>query len=118
MKARSFRKTISKPNFYLVRVEWSAPARDDLEELVRYISRDSVLYAQRFAERVVQAARKLKDFPLRGRAIPEAKDKTMRELIVQGYRLMYRVETQRILILALMHGRRDLTHPENQPWDA
>jgi plasmid stabilization system protein ParE len=31
---------------------------------------------------------------------------------------MYRLEAERVLILAVMHGRRDLGQPGNQPWEA
>lgn len=101
-----------------MRVEWSDFARDDLDDLVRYISRDSAFYAQTFAERVLMATRRLSDHPSSGRQIPEAEDKTMREIIVQGYRVMYRVEPEQVLILAVMHGSRDMSNPDNQPWDA
>ena len=50
-----------------MRVEWSNYASDDLDELVRYISRDSEFYAQLFAQRVVLATQRLKDFPESGR---------------------------------------------------
>ena len=40
--------------------------------------------------------------------IPEAEDKTLREIIVQGYRIMYRLEAGRVLVLAVMHGSRDV----------
>lgn len=99
-----------------MRVEWSDCARDDLEDLVRYISRDSTFYAQRFGEKVVLATRRLKDFPESGRMIPEAEDKTLREIIVQGYRVMYRLETNRALILAVLHGSRDLAG-QDKPWE-
>lgn len=33
-----------------MKVEWSDCARDDLDDLVRYISRDSGFYARRFAK--------------------------------------------------------------------
>ena len=97
-------------------VEWSNCARDDLDDLVRYISRDSALYAQAFAEWVVQASRRLQSFPHSGRTIPEAENDSLREIIVQGYRLMYRIEVERVLILAVMHGSRDFNNPNNQPW--
>ncbi len=100
-----------------MRVEWSYFARDDLENIVSYISRDSTYYAQAFAERVLAATRRLGDFPESGRMIPEAEDKAMREIIVQAYRVMYRVEPEKILVLAVMHGSRDMTHPRNQPWE-
>lgn len=100
-----------------MRVEWSDLAREDLDELVRYISRDSALYARRFAEKVVLAARRLQALPESGRIIPEAEDKALREIIVHGYRVMYRLEPDRVLILAVMHGRRDIAGQEKKPWE-
>lgn len=98
-------------------VKWSQAAYDDLEDIVRYISRDSTFYASAFAERVVLATRRLGEFPESGRKIPEAEDSAMREIIVQDYRVMYRVETAEVLILAVMHGSRNLNNPDNQPWN-
>jgi len=100
-----------------MRVEWSDSARGDLEDLVRYISRDSAFYAQRFGEKVVLATRRLRDFPESGRMIPEADDQTLREIIVQGYRVMYRLEAGRVLILAVMHGSRDLSGQGKKLWE-
>ncbi len=68
----------------MMRVEWSDLARDDLDDLVRYISRDSAFYARRLGQKVVLATRRLKEFPESGRMIPEAEDKSLREIIVQG----------------------------------
>jgi plasmid stabilization system protein ParE len=49
--------------------------------------------------------------------IPEAEAPALREIIVQGYRVMYRVEASRVLILAVMHGNRDVASQENRPWE-
>lgn len=92
----------------MMRVEWSDLARDDLDDLVRYISRDSSFYALRFGQKIVLATRRLKDFPESGRLIPEADDKSLRQIIVQNYRVMYRLESNRVLVLAIMHGSRDV----------
>lgn len=100
-----------------MRVEWSDLARDDLDDLVRYISRGSAFYARRFGQKVVLATRRLREFPESGRMIPEAEDKALREIIVQGYRVMYRLETDRVLILAVMHGSRDVAGQEKKPWE-
>lgn len=99
-------------------VEWSDFARDDLADVVAYISRDSAFYAQLFGEKIVLATRRLQEFPESGRMIPEAEDKSLREIVVQGYRVMYRLETESVLILAVMHGRRDLGPQGIQPWEA
>lgn len=77
-----------------MRVEWSDLARDDLDALVRYICRDSAFYAKTFAERILMATRRLSDFPESGRKIPEVEDNALREIIVQGYRVMYRVQAK------------------------
>lgn len=100
-----------------MRVDWSDPARDDLDDLVRHISRDSAFYARLFAERIVLSTRALGSFPESGRVIPEAEDRTLREIIVQGYRVMYRLEPNRVPILAVMHGRRDVGGMPSKPWD-
>lgn len=100
-----------------MRVDWSNFARDDLDDLVRYISRDSALYARRFGQKVVLATRLLRKFPESGRMIPEAEAPALREIIVQGYRVMYRLETERVLILAVMHGTRNVAGQEKKPWE-
>ena len=100
-----------------MRVEWSDLARDDIDDLVRHISRDSASYARRFGEKVVLATRRLKEFPESGRMIPEAEDPLLREIIVQGYRVMYRLKSDRVLILAIMHGSRDVAGQEKKPWE-
>lgn len=58
-----------------MRVEWSNFARDDLDDLVQYISRDSLFYARRFGEKIVLSTLRLGDFPESGRIIPETEDK-------------------------------------------
>lgn len=100
-----------------MRVEWSDFARDDLNDLVHYISRDSAFYARLFGEKVVLATRRLEMFPESGRIIPEVEDKMLREIIVQGYRVMYRLEPDRVLILAIMHGSRDVAGQDVKPWE-
>ena len=100
-----------------MRVEWSDPASEDLDDLVRYISRDSAFYARRFGQKIVLATRRIREFPESGRMVPEVEDKTLREIIVQGYRVMYRLEPDRVLILAVMHGSRNLAGQQNKPWE-
>lgn len=73
-------------------------------------------YARLFAERILRATRRLNDSPDSGRIIPEAEDESLKEIIVQGYRIMYRCEADRVLILAVMHGRRNVGSLERKPW--
>ena len=65
-----------------MRVEWSDCARDDIDELVHFINRDSEYYEQRFGEKVVLDTWKLKKYPESGRMIPKAEDATLQDIPV------------------------------------
>lgn len=65
-----------------------------------------------------EAADRLVIFPELGRVVPEFNDRSIRELIVREYRLIYRVEGDDVRILTLMHGSRDLWRRlPSGPWD-
>jgi addiction module RelE/StbE family toxin len=100
-----------------VNLEWTEPAREDLRNIRRYISQDSEYYAERFAARLVEAVERLVAFPNMGRAVPEAKRSDTREIIVHNYRVMYRSEPDRVLILAIVHCARDWSRNMSQPWN-
>lgn len=87
-------------------VVWSPAALEDVECLAEYIARDSEFYARAVVDKLLDTARKLKDFPAAGRVVPELGDETIRERFVYSYRLTYRLEGSRITILAIIHGKR------------
>lgn len=100
-----------------MKIEWTEPALLDLQNIRDYIRRDSEYYAIRFVERIIEVVEKLKKFPEMGRSVPEAEQENIRELLFYNYRIMYRVETERILILTIIHGARDLSQKKPKPWD-
>ena len=65
----------------------------------------------------LRCTRHLPQFPLSGRAMPEAKNPNIREVIYQGYRVVYRLHPDLIEIAMVAHGSRDLNNPDNQTWD-
>jgi len=89
------------------KVVWAHAAEADLEAAAEYIHRDSPAYAAAFVLRALEAGRSLSEFAERGRIVPELKDETVREIFVQNYCLIYSVGSDRVSILALIHGRRD-----------
>ena len=91
------------------RVIWTESAWRDLESAAAYIARDSPRYAAALIDAAVIAARSLSRSPLRGRIVPESKDASMRELFLKRYRLIYTMTSDRVVILAFIHGARDLT---------
>ena len=90
------------------KIIWSFEATADLEAIADYIARDSSFYAASFVIEVREASRSLNEFSERGRIVPELGEPTIRELLIREYRLIYSIEQSRVVILALVHGARDL----------
>ena len=100
-----------------MRIEWSARSGNDLLELKTYIGQDSQHYARRFVARIIANVDKLVDFPKLGRRVPEAENrKNVRELIFQGYRIIYMAQPDTVSIITVIHSSRDLSDVEKQPW--
>ena|SRR5581483_360638 len=91
-------------------IRWSPEAAEDIEEIAAYIRKDSPLYAQQVVEELITASRRLMQFPLRGRNVPELA--SHRECFVYSYRLIYRVDENHVLIVAVIHGKRLLESVE------
>lgn len=73
-------------------VALSPSARGDLRDIVRYISIDSPERALAFGQRLIEAVKHLADHPELGRVVPEMGVSTVREIVVQPYRVIYVVD--------------------------
>jgi len=87
-------------------IVWSPEAIEDLESIAEYISRDSEFYAKAVVLKILEVVREMKDFPLRGRVVPELGNEKIRECFVYSYRIVYRVAGPTILVAAVIHGKR------------
>lgn len=90
-------------------VAWSPEATEDLESIAEYIARDSHYYAQAVVSEILSTSRDIGDFPLIGRLVPEIGDERIRERFIYSYRLVYRVDPDRILVVAVIHGKRPMS---------
>ncbi len=88
------------------RVDWSPEALEDIESIAEYIRRDSEFYAKAVVTAIIHLSRGVNEFPLMGRVVPEIGDENIRELFIYSYRVIYRIENERILIVAVIHGKR------------
>jgi toxin ParE1/3/4 len=93
------------------------PAIESLRNLHGYIAKDSEIYASNFVQRIVLAVEKLTNFPRLGRVVPEADEETIRELLYQNYRIIYRIKGERVEILTVVQGSRDLSSFRPAPWE-
>ena len=94
---------------------WTDPSIEDLRAVREYIGRDSDYYAADLVEQVVLSVERLVRFPNLGRVVPEAQDENIRELMHQNYRIIYRISGERVEILTIVHGSRDLTIRRTAP---
>ena len=99
----------------MAEVGWTASAERDLREIEAFIRRDSRRYAALTVRRIRAAAGQIGEFPASGRQVPELEDTPYREIIVRPYRIIYRADARRdlVLILRVVHGSRLLPPLEN-----
>ena len=89
-------------------VEWAESGVASLVDTIEYIARDSPSYAAALAVRADRTGASLAEFPERGRRVGEFEDPAVRELMVDSYRLIYRVRSSKVVVLAFVHKARDL----------
>jgi addiction module RelE/StbE family toxin len=90
-------------------ITWSPEALDDVKSIANFIERDSPFYTKAVVTKIIELSRSLESLPNRGRIVPELEDQNIRELFVYSYRLIYQIRKDTILILAVVHGKRQLT---------
>lgn len=64
---------------------WSPASRDDLHDIVVFISRDNLAQALTFGYRLISETDKLQSFPEIGRIVREYRNPILREIIARLY---------------------------------
>ena len=80
-----------------------------MENIRTYIASDSESYADRFLARLIQSVDHIAEFPLSGRIVPESAVENIREIIVGNYRVIYRVDPDKLVVLTVIHGARNIS---------
>jgi len=91
-----------------VNVVWADEAKAHLDGIYQYITRDAPFYATQTVDKLTRRVEQLIDHPRSGRIVPKYDDENLRELIVHPYRLIYRINIDRIDIIAVFHGAQQL----------
>jgi toxin ParE1/3/4 len=90
------------------RLTWTEGATADVDDHAHYLSQYSHETAAWFVRVINDAAERLRDFPLSGRMVPEWRHRGRREIIVKNHRLIYRVEENEVVIVAVEGARQIL----------
>ncbi|MBO6076388.1 MAG: type II toxin-antitoxin system RelE/ParE family toxin [Fibrobacter sp.] len=92
-------------------VEWSESAANDLRSIVLHIAVDSLKNAKESLAKIKTECLVLERFPELGK-VPVELDRLQigeyRELVVSPWRIFYRKEDDRVVVLAVVDSRRDL----------
>lgn len=91
-----------------MKVEYSAEAQADLDSIFDFIALDSPRAAAEWTESLVQRAESIGKFPRKGRVVPELSDPGVREVFLGAYRIIYRLEASRVLVLTIIEGHHRL----------
>lgn len=89
-----------------MKIVWAPRALSRAQEAAVYIARDRPAAAVRWLEGLIARVELLAATPVQGRMVPEVGREDIREIQYQRYRIIYRLEVKRLVILTVRHSRR------------
>ncbi len=94
----------------MVEVKVTDKAISDIELLANYIAKDSIKFAGITVQNIFEAINYIVDFPEIGRIVPELNQKSIREIILGNYRIIYWINSKtKIDVIAIHNSSRKLT---------
>ncbi len=95
-----------------MKVVWTVVAWERLIEIEAFVAQDNPKAAARLVDRLIDRGSALAENPNRGRKLPEIPGSGLRELVVHGYRIVYRRTSSAVEILTVFEGHRLLRRDE------
>lgn len=83
---------------------WTHRAASDLRRIKAFIAYDKPVAAAQWIQKIKKAAERLRHFPRSGRIVPELSQDIVRELIVENYRIIYKITKKTVAILTVFEG--------------
>ncbi len=83
---------------------WTHRAASDLRSIKAFIAYDKPVAAVQWCQKIKKAAERLRNFPRSGRIVPELSQDIVRELIVDNYRIIYKITKKIVAILTVFSG--------------
>ncbi len=88
-----------------MKIVWSPLAVDRVFEIAEYVALDKPSAAADWVDTVFESVKQLNKFPRSGRVVPEIQLDEFREIILDNYRIIYRIEKKQVSILTVRSGR-------------
>lgn len=94
------------------KVYWARSAKRDMRDIFEYIAlNDSFDNAEYVEDQICEVLASLNEFPERGvypKELVEQGIRDYRELFFKPYRIVYQVESKRVMVLLIADGRRNM----------
>ncbi len=98
-------------------VLWTQTAIEHLAAIHKCIAQDSLPYARRMVDRITVRTCQIDGSPNTGQKVPAHEDPNIRALVEGPYRLLYKLDANRVHVLAVLHAAPKLP-PELPPTSA
>lgn len=95
-----------------MKIIWTSEALSQLKEIKEFISKDNPVIADEFLDNLISKVESIKDFPERGRVVPEFSINNIREIIFKNYRIVYLIKKSSIIILTVFESHRLIKREE------
>jgi len=83
----------------------------DIQEIIDYIAEDNESIAMQILDKLERKINSLKEFPERGRVVPELLNQNIseyKEIIINPWRVIYKVVGSNVYLLTVIDGRRNV----------
>lgn len=84
-------------------IEWTDLAIQDLYLIKEHIAKDSVKNSNTIYDEIFKAFEDLGKFCKKGRIIPKIEKDFYREIFVASYRIMYKIDKNKVYVVAIFH---------------
>jgi len=93
----------------MAKVNWTFQALEDLSDIAELLAQNSSSYASHLVKLILEKTDLLQSFPELGRVVPELKIKSIRELVIKKYRIIYMLSSDKeVNILTVRHSSKPL----------
>ena len=84
-----------------MKIVWSPISFERLQNIYEFISDKDTVAAKNLINRIFERVESLNRFLERGRKVPEINRNDIREIFESEFRIIYKVETKRVVILTI-----------------
>ena len=88
----------------MVEISWTEQSLEDINNIAKYIAKDSVKYANIQVELFFERTHILKTMPLSGKITPELNKPKIRELNSGNYRIIYKIVSKNQIDIITVHN--------------